>query len=135
MSESTEQQHTVYWFRMQYPDRMIFAIPNGQWLPVQNIRRRMAYTAKRKREGLLSGVSDIFIAVPRDIKDVYAMEGYSTISGLFLEMKDVGKTEKDLTDNQRWFIAEIKKQGYEAKCAFGFEHAKQIITDYMRGAI
>ncbi len=43
MTESTEQQQVIYWFNMQYPDKIIFAIPNSTWLPMQDARKKMFY--------------------------------------------------------------------------------------------
>ena len=53
-SEHLEQVRLVSWFRRQYPDTRIFAIPNGGG-------RSMAQGASLKAEGVTAGVPDIFI--------------------------------------------------------------------------
>lgn len=137
MSESTEQQAIVYWFHAQYPDKIIFAIPNGSWIPVSNIKRRMAYTAKREREGLLPGVSDLFIPVRarcQGFTDI-GNAGWETYGGLFVEMKNIGKTWSSVSPEQTAFIRDMQLAGYCAQWAAGFDVAKPIIEDYMRYAI
>jgi len=55
-SEHAEQVTFVAWFRAQYPDVRIFAIPNG------GIRHKV--TAQQlKAEGVASGVPDLYIPV------------------------------------------------------------------------
>lgn len=139
MSESTVQQQLVYWFRVQYPDKIIYANTNSAWFGGMRGKRAIIYGALRKREGLLAGVSDLFIPEPQ-IKEVYVSQvGFNVIesflAGLYLELKDVGKTEKDLTDSQLWFLKEMCKRGYAAHWAAGFDQGKEIITEYMQGAI
>ena len=55
--ESNVQIGCVRWFTLQYPDYVCFSVPNG------GIRtRRNAQTLKR--EGVLSGVSDLIVLMP-----------------------------------------------------------------------
>lgn len=129
MSESTEQQALIYWYRMQYPDRMIFAIPNGEWLHGNKLQR-IKQMQKAKREGLLPGTSDLFIPEP-----VWQGAGGEYYHGLFIEMKDVGATQCKVSPEQKQFIEDMRKRGYAAHWAAGFDVAKPIIEDYMRGAI
>lgn len=124
MSESIEQQAVITWFRTQYPDKIIFAIPNGAWLS-GDAKRRAMIMRKSKKEGLLPGVSDLFIPVP-----IMPTNG-SWFHGLFIEMKAEGKTWCSVSPVQRQFLEDMVAQGYLAIWAAGFEHAKQIIEDYM----
>lgn len=137
MSESTEQQHIVYWFRAQYPDRIIYANPNSTWLPMYNTKYKMAYLAKRKREGLLAGVSDLFIPVRARGNGFTNIgnAGWDTYAGLFVEMKNVGETWLSVRPEQRAFIRDMQLAGYCATWAAGFDVAKPIIEKYMQGAI
>lgn len=123
MSESDCQKQVIQWFRLQYPDRVIFAIPNGAWLS-GDVARRAILMNKAKGEGLLPGVSDLFIAYP-----------VLCFHGLFLEMKDVGKTWCHVTKHQRGFMERVRKDGYCASWAAGFEEAKEGIEDYFRKEI
>ena len=101
-TESIEQINFFLWVRKNYPKLIIFSIPNG------GLRNKQV-AMKLKREGVLSGVSDIFCP---ELK-------------LFIEMKRVkGSTT---SKEQKEFIFEMKKLGYKAEIAKGFEAAKKII--------
>ena len=117
MSESEQQQMVVSWFRMQYPKEIIFAIPNGSMLGGQN---RFKLATKYRKEGLLPGVSDLFIACP---KGVY--------HGMFIEMKDKGKTYSSVSNEQKFFLESAISKGYLCGWAPGFDSAKEKIEDYM----
>ena len=119
MSESTEQQAVIQWFRMQYPKYRLISYPNGQWLAGEG-KRKLGLIRKYKAEGMTNGVSDLFLCVP--------MKGYH---GLWLEMKDVGKGEKSLSESQKQWLADMHEQGYRAEWAAGFEQAKEIIAEYL----
>lgn len=118
MSESDCQKQIVQWFRLQYPDKLIIAIPNGSWLS-GDARRRAILMNKMKREGLVVGASDLFIASPS-----------GPWHGLFLELKDDGKTWCHVTKPQRAFMEIVKKHGYAATWSTGFENAKDEIENY-----
>jgi hypothetical protein len=117
MSESTEQQAVIQWFRYQHPNYRLISIPNGQMVGGRN---KFALLAKYKAEGMTNGVSDLFLCVSR--------RGYH---GLWLEMKDMGKGEKSLSKDQQLWLADMHEQGYRAEWAAGFEQAKEIITNYL----
>ena len=131
MSESTEQQALIYWFRLQYPDKIIYANANAAWFGGIERGRRAAYGALRKREGLLAGVSDLFIPESKHYGGCREL----IARGLFLEMKDVKKTQCSVTPAQKQFLEDMRARGYEAHVAFGFEQAKVIIEYYMEGVI
>lgn len=88
----------------------IFAIPNGG-------KRDMKTAVNLKREGVLSGVWDIFVPIPSD-----------GLCGLWIEMK-AGKNK--LTANQKKF-----KDGLD--CCYGFvvcytwTEAKEIIEQWLK---
>ncbi len=117
MSESTEQIAVVEWFRLQYPKYRLISVPNGQMIGGKN---KYALIAKYKAEGLTSGVSDLFLCVPKN--------GYG---GLWLEMKDRGKGASNLSDDQALWLSDMGKIGYRAAWAAGFDEAKIIIEDYL----
>ena len=119
MSESRQQQLLIAWFKLQYPGKIIFAIPNGAMLGGRN---KVQMGVLRKREGLLKGVADLFIPIQ---KGEYA--------GLFIEMKNVGKTRCSVTEDQKWFLDEMNAAGYKAEWCAGFDAAKEVITEYMKG--
>lgn len=125
MSESTEQASVVSWFKLVYPmySKCIIAIPNGSALSGNKVQR--AIQMKRlKREGLKVGTSDLFIAVPR-------LKGIETLSGLWVEMKDRGKTLCSVSDVQMEHIELMRLMGYRAEWCAGDEDAKVVISRYM----
>lgn len=125
-TESQSQIAVVNWFHVQYPTKVIFAIPNGAWLHGTKLQR-IQQANKMKREGLLKGVSDLFIAVPRN--------GLRSSHGLFLEMKREGETASSISDEQRLFLDQMFALGFDAHWAAGFDQAKEIIEKYMKEVI
>jgi hypothetical protein len=121
LSESVEQIKVVQWFRLQYPRHVIYANQGGALLGGKN---KFGLIAKMKKEGWIAGVSDLFVPVPTMI-----------YSGLFLEMKDKGKTWSFVSEEQREFIVKMKSAGYAATWAAGFDKAKTIIEGYMKGEV
>lgn len=119
MSESEQQQLVISWFRLQYPKYRLISIPNGTMIGGRN---KYALVNKYKKEGMLPGVSDLFLCVPRN--------GYN---GLWLEMKARGKTASSLSQDQRIWLSDMEKIGYRAVCCFGFDHARKVIIEYMEG--
>ena len=114
MNESQLQQQCVKWFNLQYPKLILFAIPNGG-----NRNPREAF--KLKREGTLSGVSDLFLAEPT---------GRS--HGLFIEMKV--KPNK-MTSNQITFAKRVQESNYHFECCYSFDAFIKIITNYLTNDI
>jgi hypothetical protein len=80
----------------------------------------MGQAKKLKKMGLKSGVSDLFIAVAR-----------GPYHGMFLELKDQGKTYCSVTKSQRAHIELMLKMGYQADWAPGADIAIQKIKEYM----
>jgi hypothetical protein len=124
MSEHDEQVAVVKWFRLQYPKYKdcVLSIPNGSVL-----NKGGASMGRFKwlvAEGFKAGVSDLLFAVPINKK-----------SGLWLEMKNIKVTRCAVTDNQWDHIHSMRRVGYCADWAAGFEAAKKIITDYMNGEL
>jgi hypothetical protein len=115
----TEHAHQVALFMWMQQNRDIypelewaFAIPNGG-------ERNPAVAARLKAEGVKSGVSDIFIPVPR---------GY--LHGLFIEMKKPGGKE---SQNQKEFGAFVSDLYYWYECCDHWEKARDLIVRYMTG--
>jgi len=92
--ESKLQIECVKWFRYQYPNyrMLLFAIPNGG--------KRNAITAQiLKSEGVVSGVADLFLSIPK-----------GKFHGLYIEMK-YGKGIQ--SDNQKEFEKNVIAMGYK----------------------
>lgn len=113
--ESLEQQALFEWRDRtigKYPElSLLHAIPNGQ-------NKKIAEAARMKREGLLSGVSDVMLPVSR--------HGYH---GLYIELKI--KSRGKVSVNQKWWITSVIEQGYRAIVCKGWECASKVILQYL----
>lgn len=99
MSEYIEQVRFVAWFRKNYPDHKIFAIPNGG-------KRAKAEALRLKNEGVLAGVHDLFIP---------------SLS-LWIEMKENAK--KKPSEKQVEWGEYVESIGHSWFVGYGFEDAK-----------
>lgn len=113
--EDVEQTCLVRWASYHWLGEHLFAIPNG------GLRNKRVATLL-KAQGVKPGVSDLMLAVPSQGKH-----------GLFIEMKrrKGGKT----TEQQRKFIENRLHYGYEAKVAYGWHQAVEVITEYLGGSL
>lgn len=77
--ESKLQQSCITWFRLQYPllSKLLFAVPNGS-------RRDVVTGATLKREGVVAGVADLILLIPK--------KGYAS---LCIEMKYGGNGQSE----------------------------------------
>ena len=103
-SEHLEQVRLVSWFRRQYPDTRIFAIPNGGG-------RSASQGASLKAEGVTPGVPDLF--VPEWL--------------LWVEMKR--ETGGVVSPVQKDWISYLEGIGHRVIVGKGFEDAKRQILD------
>ena len=114
-NESEHQQALFAWSKLtqpQYPElALLHAIGNG------NGKRNIVQGARMKREGVLAGVSDIFLPVSR-----------GGFHGLYIELKIKGGI---LSGNQKWWIEQVSLQGYLATTCFGWVEAKEVIEEYL----
>jgi hypothetical protein len=119
VSEHQEQVALVSWFRLAFPKFKIhlFAIPNGAHL-AGDARLRAIKMNAMKSEGFTSGVSDLFLMIPKN--------GYH---GLWIEMK--AKAGK-VSDNQKEFMAAANAMNYKTIVCFGFDDAKIKIEEYLK---
>ena len=113
MTEHTEQVAVIQWYRYQYPKyaKCLWAIPNGGV-------RHIGTAVKLKAEGGMAGVPDLFLMIPKD--------GWH---GLFIEMKVKGGK---LSDSQKEFMGLATLMGYQAVVCYGFDEAKDAITEYLK---
>lgn len=112
-SEHQEQKALIQWFRMQYPRyrKFLWAIPNGG---ARHIRTAITL----KEEGVLAGVCDLFLMIPK--------AGYH---GMFIEMKAKGGR---VSESQQAFIGAATLMGYPSVVCYGFEEAKKAIENYLQ---
>lgn len=108
--ESNLQAACVQWFRLQYPQHTIFAIPNGG-------NRSAATGAMMKREGVLAGVADLFLMVPT-----------AHYHGLFIEMKTGnGKVQ----ESQKVFCQKAIESGYLYMVCRSFDDFTGLVKSYL----
>lgn len=110
-SEHDLQTECVRWLRYQYPQVLCYAIPNGG-------QRNAVVAAKLKAEGVVSGVPDLHIPVPRG--------GYAS---LYIEMKN-GKAGR-LSDHQKEIIPRLQAYGNKVVVCRNFEEFKQEVEEYL----
>ena len=111
-SERQIQIQCVSHFRMRYPELsgVFFAVPNGS--------ARNAWTAKNlKDEGVLAGVSDLLLLVPR--------HGYA---GLCIEMKKPGGKQ---SDSQKAFKTTVERFKYKYVVCYSLDEFKRLMADYL----
>ena len=93
----------------------MYHIPNGG--------RRDAITGARlKAEGVVAGVPDIFLAVPR--------QGFH---GLYVELKR--QKGGSLESSQEDIIARLRQAGYRVEVCMGWWEAREAIENYLTGEI
>lgn len=111
-TESQEQVALIKWCDAHRVAKHIFAIPNGS-------NKSMASAAKFKREGLRSGVPDLFLPEPR--------RGYH---GLFIEMKrQKGGATSQAQDDWLLYLASNR---YCTMVARGADEAIERIEWYLK---
>lgn len=113
--EHEEQVTLLEWFDLQYPAlrKRMAAVPNAGKMNA-TIGKRM------NREGRRKGYPDLQLLVPH--------AGYH---GLIIEMKrqDGGEVSPEQMDWLEW----LAQMGYKVAVCAGFEAAKQVVSDYLRG--
>ncbi|MCD4651268.1 MAG: hypothetical protein K8S56_05715 [Candidatus Cloacimonetes bacterium] len=121
-SEYDIQWQIADFIRYQYPSVIFHMDLSGVRIPI-------GLAVKIKRLQPYRAFPDIQICEPR-----------GRFSGLFIELK---KTRSDLytktgayrqtshISEQRTVLANLKRKGYQAVFACGFDEAKQIISDYL----
>lgn len=108
--EHYEQVSIVEWFKYQYPQALIYSIPNSA---TRSIRQTMWLRA----EGLSAGVPDLCVPMPK-----------GEYHGMYIEVK-VGKNKP--TEAQKKWLEKLTAQGYFCSVVYGFGEAQKIIKFYM----
>ena len=89
---------------------LLFAIPNGGF-------RHVATAHRLKKEGVKSGVPDLFLACPM-----------GRFHGFFCEMKSSSGSP---TKNQIEWMQKLEQQGYYIRICYGWLEARQEIETYL----
>lgn len=114
-TESKMQQQIIKWARaceFIYPElKLLHSIPNGAAVSANNRKRLVS-------EGLLKGIPDMFLPVPR-----------GTFHGFYIELK----TEKGrLSTDQKVVIEMLKRQGFKVEIIKDFHDAVNQIENYLK---
>lgn len=116
-SEDSEQETLIKWAALavgMFPKlARLYAVPNGEW-------RHPATAARLKRQGVRAGVLDLCLPVP--------MRGFH---GLYLEMKR--RKRGRLSEEQKAEVTALREDGYCVAVCRGWEEARDVITEYLRG--
>lgn len=118
MSESAHQAALIEWCESHPLAKLIFAVPNGT-----HIKSHQGRT-KAKREGLKSGVPDLFLPISR-----------GGFNGLFIEMKKPKCSKSPagkVSVNQSKWLSDLSEQGYLAVVCTGWDSARETIESYLR---
>ena len=114
-SEREEQVNLIRWSTLLsklHPElRLLHAIPNGG-------HRNIVTAKKLKAEGVSAGVPDLSLPVPR-------LDSH----GLYVELKR--RKGGRLSDEQTWWIAELRRQGYRVEVCRGWDKARAAIETYL----
>ena len=112
VNESQLQIACVNWFRMQFPQfrSLLFAIPNGG-------QRNVVTAARMKKEGVLAGVPDLFLSVPR-----------GEWHGFYIEMKWGKNTASEA---QEKFMLYAQKYGYKCQVVNSFDQFVREVEFYL----
>ena len=102
--ESTLQTQCVKWFRYQYPNFVIYAVPNGGSRNVREAQRL-------KSEGVLAGVADLTILLPQG-------------KSLYIEMKVKSNRQ---TPNQKEFQQKAEALGHKYYVCYSFEDFEKVV--------
>lgn len=109
--EAELQRACVRWFRMQYPQHLLFHIPNGG-------RRNAREAAFLKSEGVTAGIPDLFLAAGR--------HGFN---GLFIEMKAGRNTA---TPAQKEMMVRLGLAGYLCVVCRSFDEFRDEVMKYLQ---
>lgn len=118
--EARIQSACVVWLNNEHPETrgLYFCIPNENTQSVYESRRQQLVSgSKRKAMGVVSGVSDTMLLMPR--------KGYH---GLCIEFKAADGRQSD--SQEQWQFL-VEAQGYKYVVCRSLEQFKEIINKYL----
>lgn len=106
------QRGCVRWFHLQYPEYsgLLFAVPNG------GVRDAVT-AAKLKDEGVVAGVADLILFLPR--------KGYHA---LCIEMKTATGSQRK---SQKDWMAKVAAQGYRYEVCRSIDGFVDLVNGYI----
>lgn len=114
--EFDNQCALMAWARIPMTRR---ALPGIEFLhcSLNGVKLSRAQAGKAKAAGMLSGVPDLLLPVPK-----------GGCAGLWIEMK-AGKNKP--TPEQAAFLDAMRRNGYRAEVCYEWTEARRIITEYL----
>ena len=113
--ESAHQAQVVEWSKWAYKTGK-YPMLNMLHCSLNGVKLSGTQAKIAKGQGMLSGVPDLFLPVPKN--------GYH---GLFIEMK----SEKGrVTENQHWFLTNAESVGYKTVICYSAKEAISAIEAY-----
>ena len=128
MSGKAEEQiqlALVQYLRYQYPDVLFRSDAAGFKLSVGQAKKM------KELNGGIRAWPDIFIAEPRG--DYYALFIELKREGTRIFKKDGALVADEHIREQYDMLHDLRRKGYAAEFACGFDEAKKLIDDYMKG--
>ena len=113
--ESIQQAQVIEWSRWAYKTGK-YPMLNMLHCSLNGVKLSGTQAKIAKGQGMLSGVPDLFLPVPKN--------GYH---GLFIEMKS---EKRCLTENQQWFLGNAESVGYKTVVCYGSKEAIAAIQAY-----
>ena len=117
MSEFHLQRDLIKWFKETYPQyqKCIRLSMNG--INLGGGAKAARIINQMRSQGMTPGESDLFFAIKT-----------SRFAGLFLELKDKGKSP---TDAQNEYLYEMIRNGYFADWCDNLDEAKNMVSKYI----
>ena len=135
-----EEEHNIQcacvrWFNLQWPQYrgLLFAVPNGG-------ARSKATAGKLKAEGVVPGVADLILLVPKNTNP--SIEKYGTITleidgqipeiwyhALCIEMKT--KTGRQSAEQGLWQL-KVEQQGYKYAVCRSLDEFMSVVNGYLQ---
>lgn len=112
----------VQWFNLQHRDLrgLLFAVPNGG-------ARSKATAGKLKAEGVVPGVADLILLVPR-LYGGHDEKGWYSTHGLCIEMKTANGRQ---SPEQKAWQAIVEAQGYRYAVCRSFDDFTRTVNEYL----
>lgn len=122
--EHNIQAACVRWFNLQWPQYrgLLFAVPNGG-------ARSKATAGKLKAEGVVAGVADLILLVPKCVKANDDEGWYNTIFALCIEMKTAKGRQ---SPEQKEWQAKVEEHGYKYAVCRSLEEFINTIENYLK---
>ncbi len=110
-SEHALQVECLRWLRLEHPDVLCYAIPNGAYTTKTTARKLVA-------EGVVHGIPDLCIPIP-----------HNGFSALYIEMKN-GKAGR-LSDHQKAIIPRLQAYGNKVTVCRTMEEFRNEVDAYL----